>query len=183
MPHEAVAFSVRRDRPSIDLLVRLWRLRGLWTRVWEMCTPTIRISSRYSPPDPPVSSSASPMSIPRAREVAPPPLPPPMYLPEISAGSDPGWQWGNDPNGSDFGRPASIKPGSSLLGSFEKRMQKEHDNMSHYSFNEARRGSSLSTITAGREQDMVDDTAAHNEDDVRPNSNAYVKGPILSVHR
>ncbi|KAF2210087.1 hypothetical protein CERZMDRAFT_113530 [Cercospora zeae-maydis SCOH1-5] len=57
-----------------------------------------------------------PMAIPRVQEHhVPPPLPPPSHLP-ISPNHDPGWQWGNDPNGSDFGRPASVKPGSSLLG-------------------------------------------------------------------
>ncbi|KAI7514985.1 hypothetical protein KC347_g87 [Hortaea werneckii] len=47
------------------------------------------------------------MAVPRAQEPVPPPLPPPTYIPEISAGHDPGWQWGNDPTRSDFGRPAS----------------------------------------------------------------------------
>lgn len=83
-------------------------------------TPSIRISHprRCTPPTySPHARSASPMAIPKAREPVPPPLPPPNLIPDISAGHDPGWHWGNDPSRSDFGQPASIKPGSSLLGS------------------------------------------------------------------
>ncbi|KAK5171268.1 uncharacterized protein LTR77_004412 [Saxophila tyrrhenica] len=113
------------------------------------------------------------MAIPRSRDPVPPPLPPPTYIPEISAGSDPGWQWGNDPNGADFGRPASVKAGSSLLGSINKstRLQKEHDSTAQYSFPNSRRGSSLSTITAGREQDPTDEMFQHGDEEARPTSN------------
>lgn len=135
-------------------------------------TPSIRISQyqRYqSPPTyPSFSTSASPMAIPRAQEPVPPPLPPPTYIPEISAGQDPGWQWGNDPNASDFGRPASIKPGSSLLGgSFRSpRQEKEHAHTVHHDYDGARRGSSISTITAvGKDHDMADDSLAHSDED------------------
>ncbi|KAF2709306.1 hypothetical protein K504DRAFT_476657 [Pleomassaria siparia CBS 279.74] len=59
------------------------------------------------------------MAIPRAREEAPPPLPPPRYIGELRQGQDPGWQWGNNNSPNDgFGgtRMATVKPGSSLLG-------------------------------------------------------------------
>lgn len=65
------------------------------------------------------------MAIPRRRDFAPPPLPPPQYLPEISCGSDLGWQWANDPSGFDYGRPVAIKPGSSLLGGFCRPLSQE----------------------------------------------------------
>ncbi len=139
-------------------------------------TPTIRIfrdQRRYSPTNgPSFSSSPFPMAIPGARDPVPPPLPPPTYIHELSSGSDPGWQWGNDPSAADFGRPASVKAGSSLLGSFAKstRLQKEHENAAHYPFNDGRRGSSISTVTASREQDMMDEPFQHSDEDMRPTS-------------
>lgn len=145
-------------------------------------TPSIRISQHqrfHSPPPayPPCDGAVLPMAIARAHEPVPPPLPPPTYLPEISAGQDPGWQWGNDPNGVDFGRAASVKPGSSLLGGAVRntRPSKEHDNtIARYPFDDARRGSSISTITAGRDQDMPDDSHSQSDEDgnsSRPTSN------------
>ena len=131
-------------------------------------TPSIRISQhqRYpSPPTYPSFSAASPMAIPRAQEPVPPPLPPPSYIPEISAGQDPGWQWGNDPTGSDFGRPSSVRPGSSLLGGASRGFRppdKERDIYAHYQGSDARRGSSISTVTLGHDQDMAD---AHSDED------------------
>lgn len=152
-------------------------------------TPSIRISGdphRSSPtgytPFPP---SVSPMAIPRAREPIPPPLPPPTWIPDISLGQDPGWQWGNDPNGADFGRPALVRPGSSLLGSGPKNMRsmKEQDGAMYYRFNDARRGSSISTVTQGQDQDQMDDTFQHSDDDVllgRSTSNRYVSLPFVT---
>lgn len=137
-------------------------------------TPSIRISQHHRFPSPPahpsLSATATPMAIPRARDPVPPPLPPPTYIPEISAGQDPGWQWGNDPNGADFGRPASVKPGSSLLGraANSSRGSKEHENTAPRPRDEGRRGSSISTITLGRDYDMLDDL---DEGSSRPASN------------
>ena len=145
-------------------------------------TPSIRIEQhqRYQGPETyPPFSAASPMAIPRARQPVPPPLPPPTYIPEISAGADPGWQWGNDPNGADFGRPASVKPGSSLLGGAAKssRQGKEQDFGAQYPLEGTRRGSSISTITLGRDSEMHDGTLSHVDEDTnssRPTSNGYV---------
>ncbi|RMX74791.1 hypothetical protein D0869_12250, partial [Hortaea werneckii] len=79
-------------------------------------------------------------------------------------GHDPGWQWGNDPTRSDFGRPASVKPGSSLLGSVGRDFRPTVEERDIYTrgLNDARRGSSISTITMNRDSDMVD---AHSDDD------------------
>ena len=131
-------------------------------------TPSIRISQHqryYSPPTYPPFSTASPMAIPRAQEPVPPPLPPPSYIPEILAGQDPGWQWGNDPNGSDFGRPSSVRPGSSLLGGASRAYRpfdKERDSYTQYPGSDVRRGSSISTVTLGRDHNMAD---AHSDED------------------
>ena len=153
-------------------------------------TPSIHIShdQRHSSPPPfyrSISATASPMTIPRARDIVPPPLPPPTYIPEISAGQDPGWQWGNDPNGSDFGRPASVKPGSSLLGGTANNAKhgQEIDSMVHYP-HDTRRGSSISTVTVDRDSDMHVDNLRHNDDDgnsPRPMSNhEYVNTSLKS---
>ncbi|KAK4610238.1 hypothetical protein CLAFUW4_14036 [Fulvia fulva] len=151
-------------------------------------TPSIRISqhqrvaspSRYPPYPIP---SLGPMAIPRAQEAVPPPLPPPNYIPDIAAGHDPGWQWGNDPNGSDFGRPASVRPGSSLLGGgFMKgfRQEKEHGYPSYPSVADARRGSSISTVTAMRDtQDNIESASTPSDDGCslsRPSSNYRLHG-------
>ncbi|KAK5114969.1 hypothetical protein LTR85_010007 [Meristemomyces frigidus] len=99
------------------------------------------------------------MAIPRAQEAVPPPLPPPSYIPGITTGHDPGWQWGNDPSGSDFGRAALVKPGSSLLGGASqgyRSAEKERDFYTQHAAGDARRGSSISTVTLGRDHDMTD---------------------------
>lgn len=147
-------------------------------------TPSITISHHHryaSPPRYPSFSahhaSAAPMAIPRAHEAVPPPLPPPNYIPEIAQGHDPGWQWGNNPNGADFGRPASVKPGSSLLGGSmmrSLRQEKEQDHLPYHSFDDARRGSSISTVTITRDHDTPEGMLTPNEDDgnlSRPPSN------------
>lgn len=142
--------------------------------------PSIRISQhrRYHSPSEHTAfpSGPSPMAIPHAREAVPPPLPPPPYIPEISAGQDPGWQWGNDPNRSDFGRPATVKPGSSLLGgsALNTRRDQELESFAQNPFSEARRGSSVSTITGGRSHEMPDDSFRYGEEyrsTSRPTSN------------
>ncbi|KAK4551967.1 hypothetical protein LTR86_010759 [Recurvomyces mirabilis] len=134
-------------------------------------TPSIRISQHLRYPSPtnysPPFAAASPMAIPRAQEPVPPPLPPPSHIPEISYGHDPGWKWGNDPSASDFGRAASVKPGSSLLGgSFQAlRQEKEHEFYSRNVGTNARRGSSITTVTAG-DEDGGDDHMALSDEDV-----------------
>jgi len=146
-------------------------------------TPSILISqhSRYASPPGSYSSipsgTASPMGIPGAQDPVPPPLPPPAIIPELSSGRDVGWQWGNDPNSTDFGRPASVRPGSSLLGSSDFRspqQEKEFDYTRYHGMNDARRGSSISTVTGTRDHDMTDDNQTNNDEDSgssRPGSN------------
>jgi hypothetical protein len=67
------------------------------------------------------------MAIPRAREEAPPPLPPPRHLHELSVGQDPSWQWGhtNSPRDTGFvgNRLATVRPGSSLYGARSKKKE------------------------------------------------------------
>ncbi|EME84451.1 uncharacterized protein MYCFIDRAFT_96869, partial [Pseudocercospora fijiensis CIRAD86] len=114
-------------------------------------TPSIRIEHQrfHSPPRYP--PAAAPMAIPRTHQAPPPPLPPPAFIPHLAAGQhDPGWQWGNDPNGSDFGRPASVKAGSSLLGGACPPYY------CNGGVDSLRRGSSVSTVTLTRDHDMAE---------------------------
>ncbi|CAK4033364.1 hypothetical protein DOTSEDRAFT_75929 [Lecanosticta acicola] len=151
-----------------------------------MSTPSIRISQHQrfaSPPRYPSSAHApaAPMAIRGAQEPVPPPLPPPSYIPQIGAGHDPGWQWGNDPNKSDFGKLASVKPGSSLLGggagpTKSARQEKEHEHPLYYNADHVRRGSSVSTLTITRDHDMGEGSLTSSDEDgglSRPPSNNY----------
>ncbi|GAB7361523.1 hypothetical protein MBLNU230_g1579t1 [Neophaeotheca triangularis] len=129
--------------------------------------PSILVSQhqRYQSPQPLPSFTASPVSIRGTQEGAPPPLPPPREL-ELSAGRDPGWQWGNDSHGSDFGRLPSVKSGSSLLGSAPKRQKQEKEGGGPQHDMDQREGL-LSTVDARTcDQDMSDDRMTHSEPDL-----------------
>lgn len=141
-----------------------------WHNAAMTSTPSIRVShpQRYhTPPSHPApSASPSPMAIPHVQAPVPPPLPPPTYIPELSTGEDPGWLWGNDPNRSDFGRPATVKPGSSLLGGGARSMGRGYDQENHSQtfHHDVRRGSSLSTVTDVRGYEMGEDSYAYSGD-------------------
>jgi hypothetical protein len=79
---------------------------------------------------------------------------PPTVLPE----QDFGWQFANVPNDPGFGRPAIVKPGSSLLGNGLIRQTKEHDLSTQEPFDQQRRNSSLSTITQGHDHAMTNES-------------------------
>ncbi|KAI5359789.1 putative Zinc finger C2H2-type [Septoria linicola] len=149
--------------------------------------PDIQLNHQRFQSPPRYPSAPAPMAIPRAQErPVPPPLPPPSYIP-ISPNHDPGWQWGNDPNGLDFGRPASVKPGSSLLGgaparTFSGRVEKESD-ATYSNTDWARRGSAISTATTatitGNNNDMAESGSLTPSDDgsmSRPSSNYRLHG-------
>lgn len=64
------------------------------------------------------ATAPAPMAIPnRTVEKAPPPLPPPRVINDLAAGSDPGWEWGNDPSRGGFGKS---KASSSAASHFPK---------------------------------------------------------------
>lgn len=138
-------------------------------------TPSIRISQHQRFSSPPRRSAlpgvAEPMAIPWTREAVPPPLPPPRHLPEFSSGTDVGWRWGNDPNGIDFGRPASVKAGSSLAGPGtmkDPQRASDHEQDSHRRGGDLRRGSSISTVTI-RNHDMSEGNLTPSDEN-GPNS-------------
>jgi hypothetical protein len=85
-------------------------------------------SSSRSPPSQSFSSHG-PMAIRNAREeLAPPALPPPKYMGDLASGQDLGWEWGNSPEKSGFGKStlAPIKPSSSLHGSYRGPPESPH---------------------------------------------------------
>lgn len=106
--------------------------------------PTSRSSSHTSIPS---RKSPGPMTIPNTREeIAPPPLPPPKYIEELTYGNDPGWQWGNTTH-AGFGKStlAPIKAGSSLMGSYTRESREDkQDRVERKDY--FRRGSSISTV-------------------------------------
>lgn len=106
-----------------------------------------RSSSSGSQNSPP--SSSIPMSIPYARDddYLPPPLPPPRFIgndaAQGSGGSvDPGWAWSNSRNENQSwdSKVSSVKPGSSLYGSFSTGGNSFAERF------EQRRGSTANTI-------------------------------------
>ena len=159
------------------------RCRLVWISFKMTSTPSILVSQhhRYHSPLAYAPCSATPpMAVPRVQEPVPPPLPPPSHIQELTPSHDPGWQWGNDPAGSDFGRAASVKPGSSLLGSTTTGIRPEGQKRDIYTLhigNSARSGSSLSTVTLFRENDMTDGDDDDDGSVVRRTSNyKYVPG-------
>ncbi|KAK4899059.1 hypothetical protein LTR49_027699 [Elasticomyces elasticus] len=107
------------------------------------------------------------MAIPRAQEPVPPPLPPLSYIPELSAAHDLGWQRVNDSDSSDFGRTASVEPGPSLRGGTCHGFKQEQDRDTYAlrAVADARRGSSISTVTVDRDYEMADDQKAYSHED------------------
>lgn len=75
------------------------------------------------------SSQTAPMAIPQPCEpspsLAPPPLPPPRHLSDLSSGKDSAWQWANAFSGSSQRQQnqTRVKQGSSLLGGQHKGNQ------------------------------------------------------------
>ncbi|KAI4210701.1 MAG: hypothetical protein LQ351_006477 [Letrouitia transgressa] len=87
---------------------------------------------------------APPMMIPNAQKddnVVPPPLPPPRYIDDFAAGSDPGWKWGNTPNHGGFGGKDGGLVNS--ISSWDHGMEEE---VSPDRPGNTRRGSSTTTI-------------------------------------
>lgn len=138
-------------------------------------SPSTRTAGR------PFSRSPGPVAVPGARgddQFAPPPLPPPRYIEDLAAGSDPGWKWGNTPNHGGFGggilgNPRS--PSSSLRGSRDQRMEDEGlPERPDYS----RHGSSNATIKSSAGFDRTYDFSRNVDEGYHS-----LSGSSLSNHR
>ena len=126
------------------------------------------------------------MAIPGARDLVPPPLPPPVFIPDIENGHDISWRWGNDPSNETFGRLASVRPGSSLLGEGLRRQGQEHEsNTMQGPFDRDRRHSSTSTVTAGLDQDVMDDSlrevAENGVSSIQTSNTEYVVNIVRAI--
>lgn len=112
----------------------------------------------------PFSRAPVPLAIPNARyDQAPPPLPPPRYIDQVTAGSDPGWAWGNDPKGGDFGKAReSARPMSNYPKSWGKTM--EEDRPAWDQPESRRRESSTSTVRSPVDTSRGYDFARHQDE-------------------
>jgi hypothetical protein len=112
--------------------------------------------SRHSPQQS-LHAPASPMSIPHAAQDSPsvpPPLPPPTHLYEdlTPQAQQKEWNFFNkeylDQHWTDFGKAATVRPGSSLLGGNRSHPgQQGGEHPQHHEVDASRRGSSMSTVT------------------------------------
>ena len=111
----------------------------------------------------PFSRPPVPLAIPNAGyDPVPPPLPPPRYIDEITAGSDPGWAWGNDPKEGNFGKAReSAKPMSNFPKSWGKPIE-EDEPVVWPDFR--RRESSTSTVRSPVDASRVFDIARHQDE-------------------
>lgn len=110
----------------------------------------------------PFSRAPVPLAIPNTRyDPAPPPLPPPRYIDEIAAGSDPGWAWGNDPKGGSFGKAReSTMPTATFPKSWGKTMGERPLDQPEF----RRRESSTSTVRSPADTSRGFNFARHQDE-------------------
>lgn len=113
------------------------------------------------------SISSIPMAIPHMKEAPPPPLPPPRRL-ALEQGEDLGWKYGNRTSSH-----ASVKPGSSLLGS--GHLNKEYTGAwsPPYDYHDTRRGSTVPTVTPIDPSIIMEGLDSSNDD--RPILSRYAR--------
>ena len=122
-----------------------------------------RRRSTSRPSTMPYSRAPAPLAIPNTiHDLAPPPLPPPRYIDGITAGSDPGWAWGNDPEEGNFGKAReSAKPMSNFPKSWGRTIEEDRP-MDRPEFK--RRESSTSTIRSPADTNRGMDFARHQDE-------------------
>ena len=110
----------------------------------------------------PSSRAPAPLAIPKASyDTAPPPLPPPRYIDEITAGHDPGWEWGNDSKEETFGKAReSAMPMSNFPKSWGKNMANRPLDRPEF----RRRESSTSTVRSPSDTGRGFDFARHQDE-------------------
>ena len=110
----------------------------------------------------PFSRAPVPLAIPNARyDPAPPPLPPPRYIDNITAGSDPGWAWGNEPKEGNFGKAReTAMPASNFPKSWGKTIGQRPLDQPEF----RRRESSTSTVRSPSDTSRGFDFARHQDE-------------------
>ena len=112
-----------------------------------------------------ISRAPAPMAIPNSRpDLPPPPLPPPKFIGDIAAGSDPGWAWGNDPSGV-FGRSGGTPmAGSNFPKSWSNRPEEKRPSERHERPEFTRRESSSATVKSAVDRDRRYDFARQQDE-------------------
>ncbi|MCJ1452678.1 hypothetical protein MMC28_003021 [Mycoblastus sanguinarius] len=105
-----------------------------------------------------------PMPIPNTRQdPPPPPLPPPRFIGDLTAGSDPGWAWGNDPSGS-FGKTGeSMAAGSNFPKSWGRKVEEDRGQTERPEYR--RRESSNSTVLSPPNTDRRYSSFSRHQDE------------------
>ena len=94
------------------------------------------------------------MAIPNTRHIlAPPPLPPPRFIDDLNAGSDPGWAWGNSPSGKPGKAGGSIASTANFPKSWGRDMGENWQAQPPERPKYPRRDSSTSTIRSPTDVD------------------------------
>ena len=107
------------------------------------------------------SGAQGPMMIPNARqEAVPPPLPPPRYMDDLAAGSEPEHRWGTMSSDGSFGRSdSSFSSSSGFHRHWERRRMEGGDSASRR--DSARQGRSSMTARSPTELHMKADPFRH----------------------
>lgn len=113
----------------------------------------------------PFSRSSGPMAVPNATYKSPPPpppLPPPRFIDHVTAGSDPGWAWANDPGEGNFGKAReSVKS----ISTFPKSWDRKGEEMKPVEGPEyQRRESSSSNVRSPTDTDRIYEFARHQDE-------------------
>jgi len=110
------------------------------------------------------ASMPAPMAIPNAsHEEPPPPLPPPRFIDELAAGSDPGWAWGNESSEGQFGKSKGSSVSASNFPKSWGSTKDERRPSDHYE--SRRRESSISTVMSPTtDSDRRYDLATHKDE-------------------
>lgn len=124
------------------------------------------------------SRPPGPMVIPNTRhELAPPPLPPPRNIDDLTAGSDPGWAWGNNPSRKSEKLGGSIASTENFPKSWGRDMGENRQAQPSERPQYSRRDSSTATIRSPT------DTERKHHDFARHQDEGYysLSGPRTSV--
>ncbi|KAK3644383.1 hypothetical protein LTR56_009635 [Elasticomyces elasticus] len=111
--------------------------------------------------------ASAPMISPEIQESAPPPLPPPSYVPESPTAPDAGWPWSDDPHSSGFSRAATIKSSADR----ERKMNSQFDSAREH-IEKSKGSKAFSDAPHEESQSEEDDDDPADEPRARDNESA-----------
>lgn len=107
-----------------------------------------------------------PMAIPNSRhDRPPPPLPPPRFIDDLTAGSDPGWAWGNDRSGGFGQAMGTPTTGSNFPKSWTREMEDKRPAQPPERPQYMRRDSSTSTVRSPTDADRRHQDFSRHQDE------------------